>query len=195
MIWQLMQHDLAWKRMRWFTLAVAAFCALWHFFAPVDRFVALILPLQVWLASMTAGLLTSLAQGVDTRFQSTLPVTVRQVFLARMFSSAALMWLPFAAGTVVLLALRDPATEWLTTWPLGFCVAFTCTALAIQCVIIRRCRIPGWLIVVVLPVWAIVFGLAGAMREIREILAFIVAATVLKTWLSLPKSFQANFGP
>ena len=23
-IWQLMQHDVAWKRMRWFTLAVAA---------------------------------------------------------------------------------------------------------------------------------------------------------------------------
>jgi hypothetical protein len=142
----------------------------------------------VWLASMTAGLLTSLAQGVDTRFQSTLPVTVRQVFLARVFSSAALMWLPFAAGTVVLLALRDPATQWLTL-PLGFCMAFTCTALAIQCVVIRRGRIPGWLIVVILPVWAIIFGLAGVMRGVSGALACIVAAAVLLTWRSLPKSF------
>jgi len=37
MIWQLMQRDLAWKRMRWFTLAVAAFCALWHFLTSADK--------------------------------------------------------------------------------------------------------------------------------------------------------------
>lgn len=51
MIWQLMQRDLAWKRMRWFALAVVAFCSLWHFFAPVDknvgdRFFAMMLLLQ-----------------------------------------------------------------------------------------------------------------------------------------------------
>jgi hypothetical protein len=167
MIWQLMQRDLAWKRMRWFTLAVAAFCALWHFVSAADKGngnpFSMMLLLQVWLASMIADLLASLAQGTDTRFHATLPVTVRQVFLARMFSSAALMWLPFVSGMGVLLA--------------------------IQCVVIRWERIPGWLIVVVLPVWAVIFALAGAMREISEILAFIVAAAVLLTWRSLPGSF------
>jgi len=149
--------------------------------------------LQVWLASMTAGLLTSLAQGSDTRFQSTLPVTVQQVFLARIFSSAALMWLPFAAGTAVLLALQDPIAPWLTL-PLEFCVEFTCTALVIQCVVIWRGRIPGWLIVISLPVWVVVFTLAGVMREVSGALALIMAVVVLLTWRALPKSFQETFG-
>lgn len=98
------------------------------------------------------------------------------------------MWLPFAAGMAVLLALSDPVTQWLTL-PLGFCVAFTCTVLAIQCAVIRRRRIPGWLLIVLLPVWAVVFTLAGVMREVSGALAFIVAAAVLMTWRSLPESF------
>src|SRR5579862_5062016 len=109
MTWQLVRRDPAWQLMPWLVLVAAAVCVGSHFiFAPAGRnwsadfvhFQLLFLPFAIPHALVT--------QRDETRFQATLPVTVRQVFLSRMISVVAMIWLPVIASVAMLAALRDP---------------------------------------------------------------------------------------
>jgi hypothetical protein len=122
MIRQLMKRDLLWGSVPVLTLGSGAFCVLWHFLAtsaninPRSIFVSVFAALPV-----TVGVLAATQQS-DTLFQAALPVTVRQVYLARILSMLGLLWLPAAVSLVIVLALPNPAApvatlvEFLSVW-------------------------------------------------------------------------------
>ena len=157
-IWQLMRRDPAWRMTHWLTPGVAVICALSHFFGPAeadgDPSIFLVLPI---FGLLFAGLAAVFMQSSDTDFQSPLPITVRQIFLSRMLSMAAMMLLPMAAGVAMLNALKDPITPDL---PLESWTLFVCILLGIQCFAIRR-NLPQWLIIIVLPAWLFVCAVAA----------------------------------
>lgn len=196
-IWQLMRRDPAWRMTHWLTPGVAVICALSHFFGPAeadgDPSIFLVLPI---FGLLFAGLGAVFMQSSDTDFQVPLPVTVRQIFLSRMLSMAAMMLLPVIAGVVILTALKDPITADV---PLESWTLFVCILLGIQCFAIRR-NLPQWMIIILLPAWLFVCAVAGigdlfnggavVAVAARMVCWAIIAAVVWRTWQVLPLSFQ-----
>lgn len=196
MIWQLMKRDPAWNWMPLTTLTVASSCVMWHFLALADAAgIAKYLFEIVFLFLMFAAPIAAMAQQSETRFQSTLPVTVRQVFLTRMISMVSLLWVPVIAGITVLTAVRDPAVSGL---PLKQWLAFTSAVLVIQCVAIRGFTISQRVIVLLGFLWLFGYGERWLLEEVSAtgtilLLAAcwgICALIVWTTWQTIPPSFQ-----
>ena len=158
-----------------------------------DPSIFLVLPI---FGLLFAGLGAVFMQSSDTDFQVPLPVTVRQIFLSRMLSMAAMMLLPVIAGVVILTALKDPITADV---PLESWTLFVCILLGIQCFAIRR-NLPQWMIIILLPAWLFVCAVAGigdlfnggavVAVAARMVCWAIIAAVVWRTWQVLPLSFQ-----
>jgi len=195
-VWQFVKRDPAWRMTLWLTPAFAVICALCHFFAPAETDGDPSIFLLAIFGLLFAGLAAVFTQSSDTDFQTTLPVTVRQVFLSRMLSMAAMMLLPVAAGVAIPTALKDPVPADL---PREIWTLFTCTLLGIQCFAIRR-NLPQWLIIILLPAWVFICAIAGIgdlfdggsgfAVAARAVCWAIIAAVVLRTWQVLPGSFQ-----
>ena len=128
MTWQLMRRDAALRWLPLLTLASAVFCVLWQWQGVIDFengagsliFVAGS-SILTYLACMAV-----ITQQEDTDFQSTLPITVRQVYLAQTLSMYAVLWIPAS----LILADGPRAVPWLTV--VDFVSALTLAMAGIQ---------------------------------------------------------------
>jgi hypothetical protein len=197
MTWQLMKRDPAWQWMPLMTLAVASSCVMWHFLALADRAGIAAHAFEiVFLVLMVAVPPAVIMQQAETRFWSTLPVTVRQVFLARMISMVSLLWLPVVAGFAVLAAVRDPGVSGL---PLQHWLALTCAILMAQCGGIQGYRFSRHVLALWAFVWMFGYGMRWELAEFSAAGPFVVAACciiagaiVLRTLQTVPLSFQES---
>jgi hypothetical protein len=91
MIRQLMKRDPAWRSVPVLTLASGAFCVLWHALATSSNHGSRLMFVSVFAAFPVAAGYAAATQQGDTLFQSALPITVRQVYLARVLSMIGLL--------------------------------------------------------------------------------------------------------
>ena len=127
-----------------------------------------------------------------TLFEAALPIEGRQLFLARLLSRLALVWLPVLAGILVIHSAPD------TGWPevLGMLecgILFTLACLLPLSVRVRECAAPAGLLA------ALSTGLAaaGALAwhflppgPFLSVFALAGALILLRTWFAIPASFQ-----
>ena len=107
MIWQLMKRDYAWKCVPW---TAALFAALGHRDAMLVLFPMLAVP--TWLATQMFLRCTV--------YEAALPVRGRELWLSRVLSRLALLWIPVMAAAAVtlvipgkdLLTLLEAASVW-----------------------------------------------------------------------------------
>jgi hypothetical protein len=199
MIRQLMKRDPAWLSVPVLTAMSGAFCVLWHFLpTSANRSSSLIFVSVFAALPFTAGYAAATQQG-DTRFQAALPVTVRQVYLARILSMIGLLWLPFAVSAAVAFAIPNPAVPIAAL--LEFTSLLTLIMVGMQSAGIKGFTIPRGLMNVSGFLW--MFG-AGAVpisgwlsgeNKIGFVLVTLLcgltsAAIFLRTWHTLPESFQ-----
>jgi len=196
MIFQLIKRDPAWRGLPYLTLAFAAVCALWHFFAPADRsgMPALFIS-EIFIAPTIFAVTTAFLQSLDTPLQASLPVTVRQVFLSRMLSMLAVLWLPVLAGLATLTVLKDPIASDL---PLDLWSVVTCVVLGMQCLAVRGITLRAWMIFLAATTGMFSDAISpffSGSPAWTEMLALgfcwvIGVALVLRTWQVVPNSFQ-----
>ncbi len=195
MIWQLIKRDQAWQWMPLTTLTVASSGVMWHFLALADpRGIATYLFEILFLFLIFSAPAAALAQHSETQFQSTMPITVRQVFLARMISMFSMLWVPVIAGVATLTAVRDPAVSGL---PLKQWLAFTSAVLVIQCFAVRGVVISRRVIFLLGFLWTFGYFMRRELAEVSTPGTYLVAACcmiagaiVIRTWRAVPLSFQ-----
>lgn len=198
MIWQLMRLDPAWRLVGPTTLVFGTLDALWHLF-PHRGGVVAAMPFAVvfvfWLIVVSGA---PLIQQSETRFQATLPVTVREVFAARVLSMCALLWVPAGTAAIMLIVLRDAGVSDL---PLRTWSVVTCIVLGLQCGGIRGLTMRLTLPLIALPVSAFVLSLVVVTEDwpFRNSFAWdlavfgcwmMAAAAIVHTWRVVPMSFQ-----
>jgi hypothetical protein len=191
--WELIKRNPAWRAMPFFAAASAV---LWVFSAPggggAGRTVAQALTqiqLILWIV------LPEFRQRY-TLLQATLPIAGRQLFLSRMVSLLAFIWLPISAAIAATVVLRGDRT-WADHLPLLEAGALvTVLLLLVQCVRVRTINPPGWLMLVA--VAGMLFELPIVMARLSPAVeiamlggsALVSAALLLQAWTGVPKSFQ-----
>jgi hypothetical protein len=133
---------------------------------------------------------TSTAQQGDSSFQAALPVTVRQVYLSRVVSMMAALWLPVIVSIVMARALPNAG------FPIGSLLermsAVTAAMLGLQAMGIRGFKIlPPALVFVLGMAWS--SSLAGIwdIAVVAVVCALAALGTFLWTWRTVPKTFQS----
>jgi hypothetical protein len=177
MILQLIKRDPAWK-------------------------IAVLLTVPAWVAMQIPGIdhpLLALAPIVffgsfvharrrATLLEVSLPISARDLFLARLLSLLTLVWFPFVTSEFAFYA----ATDWSVT-------LLECAALATLLILlplsvrIERPACPVWVVAVV---W--IAGIAAGMAGLHflspalflALCALATGAVFLKTWVAIPPSFQ-----
>ena len=192
MIWQLMKRDPAWRWVRYLALACVGMAGWGHFRYTRDDWqglAELFLMINCLIVLIRGGMAE-----LDTRFQATLPVTVRQVLLSRVLSLLALEWLPVLAGMFLLAALRDSEVHAV---PLKLWSAITCVVVIVGCINIRRgSQTAGYFTAVLPPI--LLFSTLPRFSFLRDsitvsvlaVSGLIAAAVFLRTWQTVTGSFQ-----
>jgi hypothetical protein len=189
MIWQLMKRDLAWRWMPLSVLLAAVFSLLWHFAGIETNGIENMVFLAPYFILFLMGAATIGAQQSETRFQAALPITVRQVYLSRVLSVFAMLWLPATAALVLALAMRVPADPLVAL--LNCMSILTLAMVVLQSAGIRGYTVPPALI------FSVGFGCATLVAEldtppfVQVICWMLVAGMLLTTWRTVPKSFQS----
>jgi hypothetical protein len=203
MIGQLMKRDPAWRSVPVVTAASGAFCILWHFLPiSANRSSGLIFISVFAALPFTAAYVAATQQG-DTRFEAALPVTVRQVYLARVLAMIGLLWLPAAVSAAVALAIPSPAVPIATL--VEFISGLTLVMVGMQSAGIKGFTIPrglmnasGFLWIfgasiagVITPIWDLVSGEKTIGLILVPPICWLASAAIfLRTWHTLPESFQ-----
>jgi hypothetical protein len=164
--------------------------------------IALVLAVPAWVAPQIPGidnpllalspvvLLGSLVnpQRRATLLEVSLPISARDLFLARLLSMLALVWFPFLTGELAFYAA--------TRWSVGL---LECAALMTLLILlplaarVERPACPVWMVAVV---WidGIAAGWAGLHflppAVFLTLCAVAVTAVFLRTWVAIPPSFQ-----
>jgi len=201
--WKLIKLDPAWRAAKWLAFDAALTFAAWHFFIrPRED------PsgwLQIFSAVGATGILfaaltTATQQRADTRLQMSLPVTVRQVLLARWLALFALLWLPALTAAAVLAGLADdgashlPFRAWSVAATLILCIQATIGELVVLQSALGILA-PVWLLVGVLlqthqtQDWPFQSELIGNLVMLCCWLAG--AAVLVRIWQIAPGSFQS----
>src|ERR1035438_5874269 len=199
MILQLMKRDPAWRSAQVLTLANGAFCVLWHFLALKADMSSNLIFFSVFAGlPFTAGYVAATQQD-ETRFQSALPVTVRQVYLARVLVMIGLLWLPAAVSVAILLALPNPAAPVPTL--VEFVSVWTLAMVGTQSAGVHGFTVPRSLLNMSAFIWMFGAGIAPTAGwlsgENTAGLVFLTlicwlasAAIFMRTWHTVPASFQ-----
>ena len=179
MIYELMKRDFGWKAVPWFVPSMAVLCACP---SPVCIYGAL---------AVVGCLIMTTPMARATRLYASLPIAGRDVFLARVLSIMAVVWLPALAGAGAAALFRRPYPA--TVGP--FIVAALCTLAAglAQSIHPRRLAGPKWTLA---PLWLLaaegglylMFFRPSALIAASCALAGI--ALLARTWLAVPKSFE-----
>jgi hypothetical protein len=130
--------------------------------------------------------------GRATLFEAALPIEGRQLFLARLLSRLAMVWMTASAAILVILRGRD--TDWHQVLGMLECgTLYTLAYLLPLSVRVRECAAPAGLVAAL---WA---GLAaiGALAwhflppgVFLSMFALAGALIILRTWLAIPAGFQ-----
>lgn len=206
-IWQLMRRDPLWRWLPWLALGSAVFCPLWQWQAPrgtgFDGQIADLIFLSVFSVLAYAAGYGVAAQQDDSGFQSALPVTARQIYLARTLSMIAALWIPaVSCAAVSFVAGLAPSAPFLTL--VDFVSVFTLVMAGFQSAIVRGRSVSslvirgsfmfwmagaGVFLSFALPDWA-----SGESARVWFLLPAIcwlcIAGIVLTTWRAVPESFQ-----
>jgi hypothetical protein len=145
MIYQLIKRDLSWKTIPW---ATSALILVWLF--------SLLMRVPSEILSVIAGAFLSVLlvltigmasnQDIWSSLLSALPVTPREIYLARVLALLTLLWMPVFADTALQAAMRAPTG----IAPLPALGAFaTLLAIAIQSALMTGVRLPRWLVMTV----------------------------------------------
>jgi hypothetical protein len=186
MILELMKRDLAWKA----GLAQVPVATVLLLVDPGD-------PDPLWTRLLTlhtllivSGFMCPPARA--TLFESALPIAGRHIFLARLFSRLAMVWLPVLTAIFVILVGRD--ASWAEVLGMLQCgTLFTLAYLLPLAVRARECAAPTGLVIAV---WAgVAAGGALAWHFLPPAIFLPVfllggALILLRTWLVIPASFQ-----
>ena len=140
MIIQLMKRDPAWKAVPW-GIAMVCVSLLFVLRTPQNAAVAI----YGGISSVFLIMAISLASNQDlwSNFLSALPVTARQIYLARVLAMLALLWLPVfgVAATQIYLATPLPSSS---PWVVG--AYATLLTLALQSGLMTGVKLPRGLI-------------------------------------------------
>jgi hypothetical protein len=195
-IWELVKRDPAWRAMPY---SAAASLLIWPFGSDKasETFgaIAVMLPLAVLF------IFQSQIRQRYTLLQATLPIAGRQLFLARVASVTALIWLPILS-VVAAMAVGGVKWTWVDSLPLlGSGAMAMLGFMLVQSIRVRALDPPVWLLttvfvgaVAVLPQLAMadLFFPRPVVWMIAVVAGCAVASTALflKAWAGVPKSFQ-----
>jgi hypothetical protein len=194
MIWELIKRNPAWRTMPFFAVASTV---LWALSTPGEASRA-VAPALTQIPFLICLLLPEFRQRF-TLLQVTLPIAGKQLFVSRIASMLAFIWLPILAAVSVTLVLRGERTwaDHLTLLEAGAVV--TVLLLLIQCVRVGTINPPGWLMLVAftgqffaLPI-VVARLFPGPTAVVVTLLgggALVSAALILQAWAHVPKSFQ-----
>ena len=191
MIYQLMKRDPAWRLALPATLVGPVSLVGWHFLRPADSGPTSFgeVSTLTWAfacLAIGAGQAASVQQG-DTRFLAALPITVRQIFTARVLSLLVLLWLPVIASAAIIVAFGQFADAAAALTLVEFASVWTLMMLGIQSVGMQGFMIsPRWSIV--LPITAFTSWTAFSRSSDSVLLPFngtvaAVAPFLLGCWL------------
>jgi hypothetical protein len=185
MIYQFMRRDQAWKFMPAMFALVVALCVVraathveWLFLA------AYVYLSAVWVVGPNRRV---------TFFEAALPVSGRQLFLARMLSMFLLLWLPALGGIGALLGMEGAhgaGDAWAVAALAGLITLGIVSGSAVR---IEEFAVPNWLMTVV---WSAVAGVGlPAMYSVPH--AVVTAGSVAVSavvfglvWRGIPQAFQ-----
>ena len=164
MIYQLIKRDMAWKTIPW---ATSALILVWLF--------SLLLRVPPGILSVIAGSFlsillvltvgTAVNQDIWSGLLSALPVTPREIYLARVLALLTLLWMPVFADTALKAVLRAPTGP----IPLPVVGAFaSLLAIAVQSALMTGIGAPKWLVMMV---FFISFGLPAGLAAMQRRLA------------------------
>jgi hypothetical protein len=199
MIWFLLKRDPAWRWATVLTLVSFAICVIWHFLVGKAGIESSLIFVSAFAFLPASAAMIATTEQNETRFLAALPITVRQVYLARMLSMLGLLWFPVAMSAAGAAALPNPAAPVATL--VAFVSVLTLVMARAHSTGVRGIAIPGrWISMLTFP-WLTGAGLVPAAgrlsAESRTFLAFLLlcwlgsAAIFVRTWLTVPKSFQA----
>lgn len=194
MIYQLMKRDPACQAVAFMALISAVVCIL---YAASPN-----LPFPYcFIAAM--GALMSRAHQRATRFQAGLPIAGRQLFLARLCSLIAMLWLSAIAGAAAILVAAGFAHSASALTVVEVAAIGTVMIATLQSLRLRELVCPKWLMFVVL--FLVILGgpLATMFLPAAPLLvvcALLTTALLIRTWMVIPPSFQiaparASAGP
>jgi hypothetical protein len=183
MIYQLMKRDPEWTHLPYFIL-VSAVAGLFFVAHPQA-----IVPIWCWVGFM--AVFQGRPHQRASRFEATLPVAGRQLFLARMSFLTAFLCLPaIAAGGAILLS-GGSVKQALAPPEIAFIWLLFITA--IQSVRVRELCAPRWVSRVAFPIMAgAVAGVAYPNAETPALMVCAPLSVALFFWTlrAVPKSFQ-----
>ncbi|HWC96539.1 MAG TPA: hypothetical protein VG456_07315 [Candidatus Sulfopaludibacter sp.] len=183
MILQFLKRDPAWQITPWLAAAAAAVC---H-----SAFHASWMPLTLIGPVYLVTYMRTRPHQRVTFFEAALPVSGRQLFLARCLALLGMIWLPAAACISVFLVAGE--TQWLP-YVLLIALPLTVAVLTTLSVRIREFAAPGWL-TMFCPVTALcaMIPLVSLKEPLLVILACTAASVLLSAfaWRSAPEVFQS----
>jgi hypothetical protein len=183
MIWQLMKRDWAWRMTPWAAVLCAIFArGGWAYSA------LFFLAMVSW---NDPGFLSNC-----NVYEAALPIEARALWLSRIASRLALLWLPVLAATAAL-ALRGDHLPYL----LAGAGVWTVVVLVVKRFRIREFSVPRWVRFCAIIVPFAVFGPVGpsldafggpaSARVVLAICGVVGAALFLSGWFAVPKTFQS----
>jgi hypothetical protein len=129
-----------------------------------------------------------------TPFQVSLPVSGRQLFLARMLSILVLLWAPAIVAAIIVAAFRDSRGSPVVMQLLGTASAATLIILLGQSIRIQELETPlksRFLLLFFIPLF--ILPLVGGRGAIILVLAICLTASAIVfvyIWKNIPQSFQ-----
>ena len=182
MIWQLIKRDWAWRMTPW----AAVLCAIFTHGA-LAYSALFFLAMVSW---NDPGFLSNC-----TVYEAALPIEARALWLSRVASRLALLWLPVLAATAVL-AVRGDRLPYL----LAGAGVWTVVFLVVKRFRIREFSVPRWVrfCAIVVPLAAFgpvgpsidAFGGPAFARVVLAICGVVGATLFVSGWLAVPKSFH-----
>ncbi len=181
MIWQLMKRDQTWQ---WTPLA-AIFAAIYTLNQVTsDTLIILTLGMIGWTAPAF--------KSYCTLYEGALPISTRDLWLSRVMSLLAGMWLPVAIACTIRLVTRVSSVVLVET-----AAVYTVFVLGAKSVRLGQFAPPEWLNAIGIVIFAMTGAFLGALTPHMPPTPLVIAACGVasaalfhKGWSSLPKSFQ-----
>jgi hypothetical protein len=179
MIWQLVKRDPAWEMALWLIPLAALDARTTDGSTVVGYFVMFLFFGRVYERA--------------NLFTAALPVSARQIFLARVLAILSLVWIPIGVASATLWVLQRPYGIALSIFEGGTHV--TALSVSILCLYPRRFQAPLPSVAAVGAVAILFFNIMTALPWSREAIAIVstifAVAVFLFAWKTIPLSFQA----
>lgn len=193
MILELMRQERAWKTL---PRAVTACTLAWLAATLLGGLGTVAFGIFATMFIGASGVVAVGYQNSMTSHLMALPVTVREVYSARLISLVSMIWLPLGAGScVALLTGRVEAASFVALLT-SYAALTTLLLIVAQALYIRRPDSPQWLLTLFAPLVFIPGSLipsvrwnAGTMLAVAASACLLGAGVSLWTWQSLPPCF------